>query len=333
MRPHRDAPHLPPGHVHQPGYSAPVMAKVDIMVPAYGDGPLLRDAVRSVLAQDDSAWRLTVIDDAASMEDGALAAWLSELGDERVRYLPNPRRLGINRNFQRCADEATADLVVLLGADDRLLPHFVGRVTEIAALHPDAALIHSGAVVIGDDGRPVTPLADRVKAWSAPRVDGLRVMGGEALAVSLLHGNWMYFPSVVFRRPWIQEHGFREGHDIVLDLDLYLRILLAGGSAVLVGQPCIEYRRHAASLSSSGAGDGTRFAEESAYFAETAAAMTAHGWPRAARAARWHRTSRLHAVVKVPGLLAGGHSDTAASMLRLAVSRARPGHTTQERAR
>jgi hypothetical protein len=157
-------------------------------------------------------------------------------------------------------------------------------------------------------------------------------MGGEELATSLLHGNWMYFPSAVFRPTWIQKHGFRVGYDIVLDLDLYLRMLLAGGTAVLVEDPCIEYRRHAASLSSAGAGDGTRFTEEISYFAETAVTMTAAGWPRAARAARVHRTSRLHAAVKVPGLFASGHRSTAASMLRLAVSRTPDGHISQERA-
>jgi glycosyltransferase involved in cell wall biosynthesis len=297
-----------------------VLADVDIMLPAYGDGPLIRETIQSVLRQDDPRWRLTVIDDAAAVEDGALAASLAELDDERIRYLPNPERLGINRNFQRCADEARADLVVLLGADDRLLPHFVSRVRELAAAYPNAAWYHTGATVIGSDGSPVTPLADRVKRWSRPRIDGVREMGGEELAVSLLHGNWMYFPSSVFRREWIQRHGFRSGYDIVLDLDLFIRILLDGGSAVLVEQPCIEYRRHAASLSSAGAGDGTRFAEETMYFAETAAVMSEVGWRRARRAAELHWTSRLHAIAKTPGLLAAGQHRAAREILRLAVA-------------
>src|SRR5664279_4166137 len=100
----------------------PVAMDVDVMVPAYGDGPLVREAINSVLAQDDKHWRLTVIDDAAAIEHGELEQWLAGLGDSRVRYLANPQRLGINRNFQRCADESTAEWVVILGADDRLLP-------------------------------------------------------------------------------------------------------------------------------------------------------------------------------------------------------------------
>jgi cellulose synthase/poly-beta-1,6-N-acetylglucosamine synthase-like glycosyltransferase len=266
---------------------------IDIMLPAYGDNTLARETIRSVLAQDDPRWRLTVIDDGAS---GELKSWLADLGEPKVRYLVNEHRLGINRNFQRCADEATADLVLVLGNDDRLLPDFVRRVHGAAEQHPDVAFFHTGATVIDEAGQPALPLADRIKRLVSIR--GGVVTGGERLAISLLRGNWMYFPSVVFRRDVLRKHGFREGYDIVLDLDLYLRILLDGGRVVLFDRPGIEYRRHAASLSSTTAGNGARFDEERDYFTETAAAMAAAGWPRAARAARWHLTSRLHAVAK-----------------------------------
>ncbi|TDV50986.1 glycosyl transferase family 2 [Actinophytocola oryzae] len=262
------------------------------MLPAYGDNALVRETIGSVVAQEDPRWRLTVIDDAP----GDLKSFVAELGHEKVRYLPNERRLGINRNFQRCVDEATADLVMLIGADDRLLPDFVSRVHAAAEQHPDAALFHTNAIVIDEHGNPAMPLADRIKRLVS--IKGGVVTGGERLAASLLHGNWMYFPSVVFRRDVLRKHGFREGYDIVLDLDLYLRILLDGGRVVLFDRPGIEYRRHAASLSSSTAGTGARFDEERNYFAETAAAMAAAGWPRAARAARWHLTSRMHAAAK-----------------------------------
>jgi glycosyltransferase involved in cell wall biosynthesis len=304
---------------------------IDIMVPAFGDGALVRETVGSVLAQRDPHWRLTVIDDGVG---GGLEAWLTEQGDERVRYLANPTRLGINRNFQRCVDEAAADLVVLLGSDDRLLPDFVGRVRDVAAQCPEAAFIHTGAVVIGDDGQVATTLVDRVKrltklpAGAADRERGWQLTGGEPLAASLLGGNWMYFPSVAFRRDPLRRHGFREGYDIVLDLDLYLRILADGGRAVLFTEPGIEYRRHAASLSSATADTGSRFDEERAYFAEAAEMMTAAGWPRAARAARVHWTSRLHAVAKMSALLAARRWRPAGTMLRGAIATKPPARTT-----
>jgi hypothetical protein len=73
-------------------------------------------------------------------------------------------------------------------------------------------------------------------------------------------------------------------------------------------------------VSSTRAHDGTRFAEERAFFAEAAARFDALGWPRAARAARWHLTSRLHALRTLPGLLAAGHLDAARAGLRGALT-------------
>lgn len=292
-------------------------ATVDVMIPAYGDGPLIREAIQSVLAQKDPRWRLTVIDDAAATESGALSAYLTGRNDPRISYLANPMRLGINRNFQRCADESTAEWVIVLGADDRLLPDCIGRISRLSPSIPDVAWIHTGARIIDDRGRAHLPLADRVKKFTSPKVNGQRAMAGEKLSASLLNANWMYFPSCAFRRKSLQQHGFREGLDIVLDLDLYLRILLDGGSCLLLQQPGIEYRRHSVSLSSTAADDGSRFAEEARYFARVAEVMTGTGWRRAARAARWHLTSRLYAAAKLPLLIGWRNWRDAAALLRV----------------
>lgn len=289
------------------------------MLPAYGDDPLVRETISSVLAQSDPRWHLTVVDDGATMTGNELGSWLGGLDDPRVEYVPNPQRLGINRNFQRCADLAQRDWVTILGADDRLLPDFVARVDELTAAHPKIGWIHTGATIIDDAGAPSMPMADRVKKFTMPRIRGSREMAGEELAVSLLRGNWMYFPSCVFRREPLLKQGFRVGYDIVLDLDLYLGMLLNGDGCLLLEKPGIEYRRHAASLSSSGAVDGTRFAEETAYFTEIAAAMSQHRWPRAARAARRHWTSRFHALAKVPSLLVARRFQAAWTISKLAV--------------
>lgn len=301
------------------------------MVPAYGDGALLRESVQSVINQTDGHWHLTVIDDRAEpLGAASLQDWLSSFGDSRIRFLQNPVRLGINRNFQRCLDESAAELVQVLGADDRLLPDFVERVRHAAQTFPDAALLHTGATIIDADGRPATPLADRIKRVVSIRTSANVVCGGEEVAASLLRGNWMYFPSVVFRRDVVLAHGFRTGYDIVLDLDLYLRLLLDGQTCLLFASPGIEYRRHSASVSSEGAGDGSRFAEEVAYFEEAELMMRSHGWPTAARAARLHLTSRLHAAVRAGALARARQWQAARSFAAHAVTSARPRRDTPE---
>jgi len=296
---------------------------IEVMLPAYGDRPMLLEAIESVLAQDDPDWRLTIIDDAAANGGDILADWIRNRVDPRIRYLTNPRRLGINRNFQRCVDECSADWVIVLGDDDRLLPDCISRIRRTVSELPDTSWVHTGARVIDGAGRPILPMADWVKRRGTPRVDVRREMRGEELAVSLLVGNWMYFPSCAFRRDVLQRHGFRPGYDIVMDLDLFLRILLDDGVCVLLEQPGIAYRRHAASVSSSKADDGSRFTEEAVYFQQMATAMAQVGWPRAAAAARRHWTSRLHALAKVPPTLAARNRKGAAALVRAAFATSR----------
>jgi glycosyltransferase involved in cell wall biosynthesis len=288
--------------------SAPPLV-VDVMIPAYGDTPLLREAIASVLAQTDPHWTLSVVDDGPADPD--LAHWCAGLQDSRVSYLHNPRNLGINRNFQRCVELSTHDLVVLVGADDRMLPGYVAAVVGAADDFGRAAMVQPGVRVIDGQGRPVRPLGDRVKSLLAMRVQGRRLVGGEELAGSLLRGNWMYFPAVAFRREWIQRYGFREGYDVVQDLDLYLRMLLDGASLVLVEDVCFEYRRHAASLSSTEAETGGRFNEELAFFQEARVLCARNGWRKAARAADAHLTSRLHSVVRSATAVRAGDRSTA----------------------
>jgi len=291
--------------------------QLDVMIPAYGDGPLLREAVASVRAQSDPRWTLTVVDDGP--EDPALAQWCAGLGDPRIRYLHNPTNLGINRNFQRCVDLATSDLVVLIGADDRMLPGYVEAVGAAAAVFPQASMVQPGVRVIDESGRLVRPAGDRLKSLLAMRVAGSRLVGGEELASSLLRGNWMYFPSVTFRRSTVQRYGFRVGYDVVQDLDLYLRMLLDGASLVLVERVCFEYRRHAASLSSTEAASGERFREELAFFSEARSLALHNGWRRAARAADAHLTSRLHTAVRSGSAARSGDFATARALAAVAL--------------
>lgn len=278
------------------------ISDVDVMLPHYGRLDLVQATIRSVLAQDDPNWRLTILDDTGESADDALAEWCAGLGDERVRYRLNPRNLGINRNFQQCVDLVEHDLAVLVGNDDLMLPGYIGTVRRAHAAHPEVAIIQPGVEVVDAVGAPARSLVDLGKRWVyAPKVGEATVLTGQELAVSLLRGNWLYFPSICWRSEPLRGTGFREGVDVVQDLALVLDLVLDGESLLVEPTTCFRYRRHDASVSSAYAADGRRFAEERAFFLETADRMVARGWPRAARAARRHLSSRLNALTRLPG--------------------------------
>lgn len=274
-------------------------------MPFYGDPDMLGEAVSSVLAQSSADWTLTVVDDC--YPDPEAAGWVGAVADPRVSYLRNPERLGVSGNFRRCMSLVTAPHVTFMGCDDLLNPDYVAVVSEAIRAHPDVAAVQPGVRVIDNTGRTSLALTDRVKRRLAPRTMTPRTTSGEALAVSLLHGNWAYFPSICWRTKLVRAHSFRDDMETVLDFDLLLDLVLEDEELLLMPDELFAYRRHRRSASSATARTAARFEEESRLFDETAQRCAARGWHRATRAARWHLTSRLHAAVLIPGALA--HSD------------------------
>lgn len=268
---------------------------LEVVIPFHGDPAYFRETVRSLLAQTDPDWTATVLDD--HYPDPAVSAWVTEVGDPRLRVIRNESNLGANGNYRLALEIASADYVVILGADDRLLPDYVRRVREVID-RTGASVVQPGVRVIDQDGIPWAPLTDRIKARLRP--DGhLTVHRGEGVTTSLLQGNWTYFPSLCWRRATIEPLGFR-GYDVVQDLALLVDTLLAGGTLAVDSQVVFEYRRHAASDSAVRAVAGSRFVEEADYFRTIADELAARGWLRARRAARLRLMSRAHAASLLP---------------------------------
>ena len=299
------------------------MTTVDLVVPAYAPASVLAELVAGVRAQSDPSWTLTLVDDAHP--DPGLEAWARTLDDDRIRYVRNPENLGLSRNFNHCLSFARAPLVTVVGSDDLLLPGYVATVRDTFRRHPDATMIQPGVEVVDGDGRPTTSLADLVKKHIyAPRGRDEVSLSGEALAVSLLRGNWLYFPSICWRTEAVRQVGFREDLHTLLDLATEIELAEAGATLVTTPTICFRYRRHRDSVSAWRARDGSRFAEERAFFGAVAQRMADRGWRRAERAARRHVSSRLNALSLVPGAVTAGSGAQARALLGHAL---RPGAT------
>lgn len=273
---------------------------LDVVLPFYGSFEHLRVAVESVLSQDDPDWRLIVIDDA--YPDIEPYRWAAAIADPRVQVVRNDENLGITRNFNFGLSMSQAEHLVIMGADDVMHPGYVRRVRELIERFPQADLIQPGVEVIDSEGRVSRPLGDRVKSWLRIKGATPLLAAGEPLAVSLLRGDWLYFPSLVWHREALGA-GFRTDVQIVEDISKIMDVVMAGGALALDDEIVFSYRRHRESLSMATATDGRRFAEEQMFFAESAARAEELGWTRAARTARRHIASRLHALTEVPRAL------------------------------
>jgi glycosyltransferase involved in cell wall biosynthesis len=274
---------------------------VDVLLPYYGDVAMMKHAVESVLRQNNPDWVLTVVDD--GYPDPDVPGYFADLAasDSRVVYTRNEQNLGANGNYRKALTFVKHELAVVMGADDVMLPNYLDCVLRVHEKFPQAQIIQPGVEVIDERGVVGEPtLVDRVKAMLSPRGTGTRLLAGESLAISLMRGNWLYFPSIAWQSEALLRTGFREGLNVVQDLALALDLIKAGGALAVDDETCFQYRRHRESDSSWRALEGTRFIEERDFFNQMAGEFEEIGWHRAARTARLHLTSRLNAATLLP---------------------------------
>lgn len=288
---------------------------LQILIPYVGRDDYLKIAVESLLDQSDPSWKLTVVEDGD--QGTGVGTWLKQLCDDRITYVVNPHPLGLSANFQRCLDLSSADYISFAGCDDAFLPKYVSGMRGLIAKHPTASALMPSVRVIDAQGQFSRPVPDVVKGRMAPRPRTTASLKGEKALASLMHGNWTYFPSICWQRDAINRIGFRQDLPTTLDLALLAHLLLDGHEVVVDGSaPTFLYRRHRASASSTTANDLGRFTEERRLFDEVDVKCRLNGWPRAARAARWHATSRLHAAAMLPRRLLAGDKASVTLILR-----------------
>ena len=278
----------------------------EIFIPFWGDPALLYSTVESVRDQHNPDWRLIVIDDC--YPDESVAAWFAALNDYRIQYVRNGANLGITENYREAIRRATSEHITILGCDDLLHPNYLDVVFATLAAVPDADVVQPGVEVINEHGAVVRPLVDRVKTGIlAPHGGrGVAVLRGEAMATSLIKGDWLYWPSLTFRTDTLRRIDFREGLPIIQDLALLMDVAFEGGCLAYNPMLSFSYRRHGASASQKTLLDGRRFRDERTYYAQARALAAAKGWRRTAMNARLRVMSRLHGIAELPGVIRHG---------------------------
>jgi GT2 family glycosyltransferase len=125
------------------------MSRVDLIVPTYNGGDLLRACLLSLRQSSFQDFRLFVFDDASSEPISAITHSVFPLA-EIVRSETN---LGLARGFNLAIERGSAEYVVLLNNDTDVEPEWLGELVAAADRHPDAGSIASKLRLMSDRSR------------------------------------------------------------------------------------------------------------------------------------------------------------------------------------
>jgi glycosyltransferase involved in cell wall biosynthesis len=92
---------------------------ISLLMPTYNREATLPRAIESVLGQTYDDWELVIVDDGST--DGT-EALLAKYTDLRIRYVKQPKNMGVTAARNRALDEARGEWVGMFDSDDELVP-------------------------------------------------------------------------------------------------------------------------------------------------------------------------------------------------------------------
>jgi glycosyltransferase involved in cell wall biosynthesis len=214
--------------------------KVSVCIPAYNAAAFLPAAIESVLDQSFQDFEIIVSDDASGDDTMGVCA---RYHDPRLRAVRSNVRLGQSGNWNRCVELAQGEYVILLHADDELLPNYLQRGVDVLDAHSEVGLLHCTTQHIDGTGRPLT--VQRLLDEDLIDLDGI------ILRHLLLDGCVINPAGVLVRREAYEQAGaFTPKIVWGVDWHMWIRIALRWPVAYLA-TPLSRYREHAQSGTSS----------------------------------------------------------------------------------
>lgn len=214
------------------------MSRVDVIVPCYRYAHFLPTAVNSVLSQSLADVRVLIINDASPDDTDAVARELAR-ADPRVEYVCHPENRGHIATYNEGIEWARADYMMLLSADDYLLPGALERAVSIMDRHPEVGFTY-GRALEGDPTTVEEPSAGAPFAWRlVPGPDFLRQSRGTNIVPT---------PTVVVRTK-LQKAlgGYEPAFPHAGDMEMWWRFACCAAVGVIDADQAV-YRMHSENM-------------------------------------------------------------------------------------
>ena len=198
-------------HDKVPEQRAGNVPKVSVCMPVSRPPEVVRRALTSVLAQDLGDLEVVIGD-----ETGMAESVVTDIGDPRIVYHHNPRRLGFSGNHCAILDRARGRYLAVFHDDDEWEPAYLSSMSGVLDADPEVGMVCCGTVVDKMDGP--TP-------WPIPIAPGRH----DDVLDTLLYEEWFLLPiSTMWRRDtWTGPA--RQWPDLCCgDLQFFLSVAEAG---------------------------------------------------------------------------------------------------------
>jgi len=204
--------------------------RFSVMIPAYNAEATLAETVESVLAQTFADWEIVIVDDGSTDSTREIAEGLAQR-EPRIRVVHQENR-GSGGAYNTAVRSARADMLVMLSADDLLLPDHLQSFDTFIAQNPEASIFSSSGYYEYEDG--TREASDLNTKWSDPS----RCQMPDLLAACF------FGIGAVFRREVFDAVGGFQEHIYAEDYPFWLMAFAKGFRHRHLDRPLAVHRRN-----------------------------------------------------------------------------------------
>ena len=227
------------------------MSSVDVIVPCYRYGRYLRKCVVSALSQSGAQVRVLIIDDASPDNTSEIASELARQ-DQRIALIRHRVNRGHIATYNEGLEWGTAKYLLLLSADDFLLPGALHRATSLMEKYPVVGFVFGKVLRLTADG---TLCTQALPPNLLRRNEQFRILGGIDFIKFSAAENIVPSPTAVVRTDLQRKiGGYRSDLPHAGDMEMWLRLASHAAVGVLNARQAV-YRLHDANMSSAYFGD------------------------------------------------------------------------------
>lgn len=210
-------------------------------MPCYRYGHFLKECVESVLTQTGPCARVLIIDDASPDNTAEVATELAR-STPPITFVRHNVNQGHIATYNEGIEWTSSDYLLLLSADDYLLPGALQRAVALMDRHPAVAFAFGNAIELYPNGS-----TRATKCFGCRNSE--RVLSGMEFITLSGAKNIVPTPTAVVRTQ-IQKKvgGYRADLPHSGDMEMWLR-LAVHADVGFIGAPQAVYRRHSANMS------------------------------------------------------------------------------------
>ena len=219
---------------------------VSVTVLTYNSSKTVIETLDSIFAQTYPRIELLISDDCSQDNSVELCKnWLKSHNHrfERSLLLESSTNQGISKNGNKVKAAAQGEWIKGIAADDRLLPNCISDFMDYISYHPEAKIIFSKVVGIGDE--------EAARKWPFKDVSTIfSKLKQEEIRIALCISNFLPAPSsIINTQTFWKLGGYNEDIPLQEDWAFWMKATNSGIPLHFMNKETVEYRLSATSIS------------------------------------------------------------------------------------